>query len=335
MKVYIRHSFLSIVMVGAFFFNLVWGSVHISLEELFSTFFGSFTNPTIKYIIFQFRLPKSITALLTGASLSVCGLLMQTLFRNPLAGPYVLGLSSGSSLMVAIVIMGSHLLPLTYIRFIQSTWGISFASFVGSSLILLLVSFLNHRYRDSTVILISGMLFSAFAGAMVSILSYNTSAELLQRYSLWSMGSMTGVSWGEIRIYFLVILTGFCFCLFLLKPLNALLLGKEYAQSLGVDYVRTRWILILVTSLLSGAVTSFVGPVAFVGLAVPHMVRIWYGSVLHSTLLIGCILMGGALMLVCDFLSSGLGELLPINAVTSLVGAPILLYLILKKKTSA
>jgi iron complex transport system permease protein len=272
-------------------------------------------------------------AILAGIGLSISGLLMQTLFKNPLAGPYVLGLSSGSSLGVAFVILGAGLLPSFLSNFLLSSYGIILASCIGSFLILLLVLLVSHRLRDTMTILIVGLMFSSFTSAIVSVLTYFSSAEQLQKFTFWSLGSIGNISWQNIGILTFAIAIGLFISLLSIKSLDALLLGENYAKSLGLKIKKSRRMIILSTSILAGSITAFAGPIAFVGLAVPHLSKLLFQTSNHRILILSTILIGAIIMLFCDMVSQmpGFDFTLPINAITSIVGAPVVIWLLIRK----
>jgi iron complex transport system permease protein len=280
-------------------------------------------------------LPKAIVAILVGMGLSISGLLMQTLFRNPLAGPYVLGLSSGSSLGVAMVILGAGMVPTFAAEFLLSSYGIILASCLGSFFVLIMVLIVSRKLRDTMTILIVGMMFSSFTSAIVGVLTYFTSAEQLQKYTFWSMGSIGNVSWQNILILAIAVIIGLLLSLVSLKPLDALLLGENYARSLGLNISKTRYIIIIATSILAGSITAFAGPIAFIGLAVPHLAKLLFQTSNHKILFWSTLLIGAIIMLFCDMVSQlpGFDFTLPINAITSIIGAPIVIWLLVRKKS--
>jgi iron complex transport system permease protein len=298
-------------------------------------FGGQAEKETWEYIIVNFRLPKAITAILVGMGLSVSGLLMQTFFRNPMAGPYVLGLSSGSSLGVAFVLLGAGFLPKLFSQFLLSSYGIILASCLGSLFVLLMILVVSQRLRDTMSILIIGLMFSSFTGAIVSVLSYFSTAEQLQKYTFWSMGSIGNLSWESILLLAISVAVGLLLSLLTLKPLDALLLGENYAKSMGLDLKKARYIIILATSILAGGITAFAGPIAFVGLAVPHLSKLLFQTSNHRILFVSTLLIGAIIMLFCDTISQmpGFDFTLPINAITSIVGAPVVVWLIVRKKS--
>ncbi len=316
--------------------NISSGSVAIPIKEVFkSVLGGNASKETWDYIILNYRLPKAITAVLVGMGLSISGLLMQTLFRNPLAGPYVLGLSSGSSLGVAIVTLGAGLLPPFIASILLSSYGIILASCLGSFLVLIAVLVVSQHLRDTMAILIIGLMFASFTSAIVGVLSYFSTAEQLQKFTFWSLGSIGNLSWSSIIILGLAVLVGLILSIISIKPLNSLLLGENYAQSMGMNFKKTRLIIIFATSLLAGSITAFAGPIAFIGLAVPHVAKLAFKTSNHHTLFWSTLLFGAIIMLICDTVSQlpGTDLVLPINAITSIIGAPIVIWLLIRKKS--
>ena len=332
----ILFSILLIALLATLLLNIALGQVAIPFKEVVKSLLGSSASKdTWQYIIINFRLPKAITAVLVGIGLSISGLLMQTLFRNPLAGPYVLGLSSGSSLGVAFVILGSGLLPVFLSEFLLSSYGIILASCMGSFLVLLLVLLVSNQLRDTTTILIVGLMFSSFTSAIVSILTYFSSAEQLQKFTFWSLGSIGNLSWTNILILVICVFSGLLISLISIKALDGLLLGENYAKSLGVNINKSRRLIVLATSILAGSITAFAGPIAFIGLAVPHLSKLIFQTSDHKILFWSTILIGAIIMLFCDMVSQmpGCDFTLPINAITSIIGAPIVIWLIVRKRS--
>lgn len=329
-------SSLLLLLLLTLLCNISLGQVAIPVKEIFKSLFGgNASKNTWEYIIINFRLPKAIVAILVGMGLSISGLLMQTLFRNPLAGPYVLGLSSGSSLGVAMVILGAGMVPAFAAEFLLSSYGIILASCLGSFLVLIMVLIVSRKLRDTMTILIVGMMFSSFTSAIVGVLTYFTSAEQLQKYTFWSMGSIGNVSWQNILILTIAVILGLLLSLVSLKPLDALLLGENYARSMGLNISKTRYIIIIATSILAGSITAFAGPIAFIGLAVPHLAKLLFQTSNHKILFWSTLLIGAIIMLFCDMVSQlpGFDFTLPINAITSIIGAPIVIWLLVRKKS--
>jgi iron complex transport system permease protein len=321
---------LSVSLVAMFLLNLSLGSVSIPTEAIIDSVFGNEMKASWEIILWNFRFPKALTAIFVGMGLSISGLMMQTLFRNPLAGPFVLGLSSGSSLGVAMVIMGSSLLPSIFI----SNYAIVLASSLGSFLVLLAVLVVSQKLRDTMAILIVGLMFGSFTSAIVSVLSYFSTAQELQKFMFWSMGSLANLSWTAIGILSFCVILGLVVSFFTIKPLDAMLLGENYAKSLGLNFNRTRILIIFATSILAGSITAFAGPIAFVGLAVPHLAKLLFQTSNHFILFWGTVLIGAILLLICDSIAQlpGSDYTLPINAITSLVGAPVVIWLLVRKR---
>jgi iron complex transport system permease protein len=326
---------LTIGVICLFIINISLGSVSIPLKEVFSSLIGGTSSKeTWQYIIVNYRLPKAIAAVLVGMGLSISGLLMQTLFRNPLAGPYVLGLSSGGSLGVAMVILGAAFLPESLASLLLSSYGVVLASSLGSFLVLMAVLVVSYRLRDTMAILIVGLMFGSLTSAIVGTLSYFSTAKQLQKFTFWSLGNLGNLSWTSILILFICVLAGLLLSLLSIKPLNALLLGENYARSLGLNYKKSRLIIIFATSILAGSITAFAGPIAFIGLAVPHISKLVFQTSNHVVLFWSTLLFGASIMLICDSISQVPGGdiTLPINAVTSIFGAPIVIWLLIRKK---
>ncbi len=325
--------FLAVILTALF--NISLGSVNIPLADVTSSLLGlNVEKDTWRYIILNYRLPKAITAIITGSGLAVSGLLMQTLFRNPLAGPYVLGLSSGASLGVALVFMGASVFGASFAAILLSEWSLVIASSLGSLLVLFAVILASVRLRDTMAILIIGLMFASLTAAIVSVLAYFSPASQLQQYVFWSYGSLGNLSWDEVIILGLFWIIGILISIGSIKNLNSLLLGEQYARSLGTNIRRNRLMIIIATSLLAGSITAFAGPIAFVGLAVPHLVRQIIPSANHVTLVPSVIFGGAILMLICDIIAQLPGSefSLPINAITSLIGAPVVIWLLVRKR---
>nr|WP_317167933.1 iron ABC transporter permease [Flavobacterium jejuense] len=326
---------LLILLVFLMLLNISLGSIKIPFKEVINCLLGNDASKSSwEYIILNFRLPKAITAILVGIALSISGLLMQTLFRNPLAGPYVLGLSSGASLGVAIVVLGAGILPLSISRVFTSSYGLVLASGIGSSLVLLAVLFVSQRLKDTMSILIVGLMFGSLTSAIVSVLSYFTTAEQLQKYTFWQMGSLGNLSWHDVSFLSIITFIGISLSFLVIKPLDALLLGEKYANSLGVNFKKTRYIILFATSILTGSITAFVGPIAFIGLAVPHIAKLLFQTSNHFILFWSTSLLGAIILLFCDIVAQFPGNdiTLPINAITSIIGAPIVVWLLVRKR---
>ncbi|HET7360499.1 MAG TPA: iron ABC transporter permease [Salinimicrobium sp.] len=327
--------FLALAVILTWLLNIGLGPVNIPIEDIFGAIFnGEVSKESWRYIILEYRIPKAMTAVLAGSGLAVSGMLMQTMFRNPLAGPYVLGLSSGASLGVALVIMGASIFGGLASALFLSDWGLVIASSLGSLLVLLAVMATALKLKDTMAILIIGLMFASLTSAVVSVLSYFSPAAQLQQYVFWSFGSLGNLSWEEIGVLSLFWSMGIVIAVFCIKNLNSLLLGENYAKSMGVNINRNRTLLIISTSFLAGSITAFTGPIAFVGLAVPHLVRQIIPTNNHRILLPAVILGGALLMLLCDIVAEmpGAGYTLPINAITSIIGAPVVIWLLVRKR---
>lgn len=315
--------------------NLYLGSVAIPLKDVFLSLLGQDpAKESWKFIVTQHRLPKALTAIIVGGGLSVSGLLMQTLFRNPLAGPFVLGISSGASLGVAIVILGASSLGFLLSSATLNSWTLVIAAALGSFLVLIAVLVVSIRIKDTMAILIIGLMFGSITAAVVSVLSYFSKAEELQRYIFWSFGSLGNQSWTSVGILALCFFIGTGLSIYAIKTLNGLLLGENYAKSVGIHIKKNTLIIIIATSLLAGSITAFAGPIAFIGLAVPHLTRLLFKTSNHSVLVPAVILSGALLLLICDSIAQvPFSEYeLPINAITSLVGAPVVIWLLVRKR---
>jgi len=325
---------LSVVLIFCFFTNISLGSVSIPLKTVFNSFFGNVENTSWEYIILQYRLPKAFTAILVGSGLGISGLLMQTLFRNPLAGPFVLGITSGASLGVALIIMGSSVIGGAFAVFLMSKWSLVIAASLGSFLVLLVVLIVSSRVRDTMAILIIGLMFGSITAAVVSVLSYFTSPEQLQQYIFWGFGSLGNLSWEELVVFLIIYCLGILISIASIKSLNTLLLGQSYAKSLGLNIKRSRFLIIIATSLLAGTITAFTGPIAFIGLAIPHITRQVFNTANHRILLPAVFLFGAIIMLICDSVAQlpNTDYTLPINAITSLIGAPVVIWLLVRKR---
>ena len=316
------------LLIILFFMDVSIGSVSISIKDFFSNIFSD-NNSTVHTILWQFRLPKAITCVLAGASLACSGLLMQTLFRNPLAGPDVLGLSSGASLAVGmLVLLGRGF------NFSANEWSLALAAGSGGVLVLLLMLAISQSVRDNASLLIIGLMLAASTSSIMSVMQFVSKAEDLQFYFLWTMGSVGNTGWQEIGVLAFILLIGVAISFLLLKPLNSWLLGENYARSLGVNVNRSRLWIVIATGLMTGAITAFCGPIAFVGLAVPHLARLIMQTTNHKILLPAVICGGAILLLFCDFISQWMSDTqaLPLNALTSLIGAPVVIWQVMKFK---
>ena len=327
-------SLYVLLLLGAILFvmNLVMGSVHIPAADVFSIIMGDETvKPSWRFIVLESRLPQAITAMFCGGALAVCGLLLQTAFRNPLAGPGIFGISSGAGLGVALIMLmlGGSL----SIGSVSMTGFVAVlaAAFLGAMSVMGLIFFFSTLVRSHVMLLIIGIMIGYISNSAISLLNFFATDEGVKSYMVWGMGSFGNVSMSLMPVFVIVTLLGFAGTLLLIKPLNALLLGDRYAENLGVNIQRTRNWLLFVTGLLTAVTTTFCGPVAFIGLAVPHMVRLVFFTSNHRILLPATILMGAVVALLCNFICFLPGEagVIPLNAVTPLIGAPVIIYVIL------
>ncbi len=321
---------LALSLCMAFLADIAIGSVNLPLSEVWSTLTGKSDNLIYQEIILNHRLPKALTAILVGGALSIAGVLMQTLFQNPLAGPDVLGVTSGSSLGVALLTLGTSLLPTWFF----GGWGQTIAAIAGAIVVLLLVIIVSVKIPQTVSLLIIGMMFGNFAGAIVSILQNMSNPDTLKLFVTWTFGSLSAVGWQQMMVMAPVIGLGILSAFLMQKPLNVLLLGKNYAGGLGVSVTRLRFWIIVATALLAGTSTAFTGPIGFIGITMPHVARGLFRTPNHRIILPASILCGAVVMLCCDLISQlpGFHGTLPINAVTALFGAPIIVWIILKNK---
>jgi len=323
------------LLAGLFVIDISLGSVDIPLRSVFSSIWeGVADKQSWNYIILHYRLPKAITAVLAGSGLALSGLLMQTLFRNPLAGPYVLGISSGASLGVALLLLGSSFLGGAMTLLSQSHVLVSVAASAGAFLVLFAVMIVSRQVKNTMSILIIGLMFSSLTSAIISVLAYFSSAENLQQYLFWGFGSLGDITWSELTVFSVVYLLGILAILPAIKPLNSLLLGENYARSIGMDYQRTKNYILLSTSLLTGVITAFTGPIAFIGLAAPHLTKLVMNTSDHRVILPAAAMFGAAIMLASDTVAQlpHSAYTLPINAITTIFGAPIVIWLLMRKK---
>lgn len=318
---------LGCLTVMLFLLDLTVGAVSIPLRQVWGALSGGGWPPSVAKIVINIRLVKALVALLAGAALSVSGLQMQTLFRNPLAGPYVLGISSGASLGVAIFILGAPLLGITATL---SSLGVAGAAWIGSAAVLAAIAIAGHRIKDIMVILILGMMFSSGIGAVVQILQYLSNEESLKTFVIWTMGSLGDVTGAQLRILIPSVVAGLLLAVAATKPLNLLLFGEEYATTMGLNLRRSRTLLFVSTTLLAGTVTAFCGPIGFIGLAMPHVSRMLFNNSDHRVLVPATILSGAAVLLLCDLISKAFT--LPINAITALLGIPVVVWVVLRQR---
>lgn len=324
---------LILILIALAFASLLSGSADISFSDFKNFIIG---NPKLsqsaKLILQEFRIPKLLTAVLAGAGLSVAGLQMQSIFRNPLAGPYILGISSGAGLGVALAVLGTGLFGISVNLY--GTWTYVIAAWIGAALIMLLVFAVSIRVNDVMTVLILGILFSGAVAALINILQYFGAAENLKSFVVWSMGSVSGLSFEHLYVMGFTVILGFIPAIFSLKIMDILLLGEHYAQSSGQSLVRARLIIFLSTSLLAGTITAFCGPIGFIGIVVPHLARMLFRTSRHAILLPASAIIGANILIAADILSRlpGVDTVLPLNSVTALIGIPIVVYILLKNR---
>jgi iron complex transport system permease protein len=326
-------SGLILLIIIFLLLDIFLGSVSISASDVLKAIFNH-TGKSFETIIMKFRLPKAVTALTVGVALSLSGLQMQTVFRNPMAGPYVLGISSGASLGVAFVILGfsSNITPDSLHGL--GNWILVAASWAGAGAVMLLIMVISSKVKDIMTILILGIMLSSGISAIVTIMQYFSNETMLKAYVIWTMGSLGNLTGSQIEVLLISVSFGVILSLFSSKMLNALLLGENYAGSIGLNVRFARAVIFICTSILAGSVTAFCGPIGFIGIAVPHIVRILFKTSDHKILIPGTILMGGTVMLISDIISQmpGSESVLPVNAVTSLIGIPVVIWVILRNR---
>lgn len=325
---------LALLLVLLFVASLLLGSVSLQVKEVLDVLFGQEADPQTRILVTHFRLPKAITALIVGAALSASGLQMQTLFRNPLAGPYVLGISSGASLGVSLFLLGAPLLGVSVASETLRNIGVVGSAWVGAALILAVIMAVSVRLKDIMAILILGMMFGSAASAIVQILQYLSPDSALKSFVVWTMGSLSGVSLQQLGIMSGIVVAGLALSIYLIKPLNLLLLGENYARTMGLNIRWIRFLLFTSTTLLAGTVTAFCGPIGFIGIAVPHVARMLTGNADHRILMPASMLMGSVTMLLCDIIAQLPGHemVLPVNTITALLGIPIIVLVIVRNR---
>lgn len=325
---------LSLLLVILFVASLLLGSVSLQVKEVLGVILGQEADPQTRILVTHFRLPKAITALVVGAALSASGLQMQTLFRNPLAGPYVLGISSGASLGVSLFLLGAPLLGVSVASETLRNIGVVGSAWIGAALILAVIMAVSVRLKDIMAILILGMMFGSAASAIVQILQYLSSDSALKSFVVWTMGSLSGVSLQQLGLMSGIVVAGLALSIYLIKPLNLLLLGENYARTMGLNIRWIRFLLFASTTLLAGTVTAFCGPIGFIGIAVPHVARMLTGNADHRVLMPASMLMGSVTMLLCDIIAQLPGHemVLPVNTITALLGIPIIVLVIVRNR---
>ena len=323
---------LAVVCVVLAVGDLLIGTTNISFGDVWSVLCGTAEDDGLRTIVMRMRLPKIIVATAAGMALSASGLQMQTLFRNPLAGPYVLGVNAGASLGVALFTLATPMLGIAAMPWLVS-FGVTGMAWIGSATILLLVMSLSRKIRNINTILIVGMMLSSAISALVGILQYMGTDESLKAFVVWTMGSVSTVTIEQLRVLVPVVVVGLVLAIAVVKPLNMLLLGESYARTMGLNVTRSRALIFLSTTLLAGTVTAFCGPIGFIGLAMPHLARITFRTADHKVLMPAAILWGGVSMLVCTIacdIVARSGVMLPVNTITSLLGIPVIIYVVLR-----
>jgi iron complex transport system permease protein len=317
---------LFVVFLLLFVMDLAWGNSKISFVQIIRILFGNREDLITSEIILNFRLPKAITAILAGSALSVSGLMMQTFFRNPLADPYVLGVSSGASLGVAIVMMATGFL------LGSSSWIVVLAAIIGAVLVMMLIVGVSFKVQNAVSLLIVGLMLGTIVASIVGVLQYFSNPDAIKLFVMWNLGSLSAVSWQHLSVLAPLIFVALIGAFFLHHRLDGMLLGENYARSLGISIVQSRFLIIIVTSVLAGSITAFAGPIGFVGIAIPHIARGLFRTASHKILIPGSFLLGSMLLLLCDIVSQLPTYTLPINTISSLFGAPIIIWIILKKR---
>ena len=325
----ILFTILAVLIFLLFVVDMMVGSVGISVRDVVAALMGGECDPMTRKIVVDIRLMKAVVAILAGAALSVSGLQMQTLFRNPLAGPYVLGVSSGASFGVALFILGAPLLGLGGSH-ILSSFGVAGAAWLGSAAVLAVVGVVSSRIKDVMVILILGMMIGSGVSAVVQILQYLSHEEALKSFVVWTMGSLGDVTFEQLWLIVAAVAVGLTLAVAVMKPMNMLLLGEAYARTMGLNVKRTRMLILLSTTLLAGTVTAFCGPVGFIGLAMPHVARAMFAQADHRVLMPAAAMIGAVSLLMCDIVSKMLT--LPLNSVTALLGIPIVVWIVVRNK---
>lgn len=317
---------LFVVFLLLFVMDLAWGNSKISFVQIIRILFGNREDLITSEIILNFRLPKAITAILAGSALSVSGLMMQTFFRNPLADPYVLGVSSGASLGVAIVMMATGFL------LGSSSWIVVLAAIIGAVLVMMLIVGVSFKVQNAVSLLIVGLMLGTIVASIVGVLQYFSNPDAIKLFVMWNLGSLSAVSWQHLSVLAPLIFVALIGAFFLHHRLDGVLLGENYARSLGISIVQSRFLIIVVTSILAGSITAFAGPIGFVGIAIPHIARGLFRTASHKILIPASFLLGSMLLLLCDIVSQLPTYTLPINTISSLFGAPIIIWIILKKR---
>jgi len=324
-------SILIILLIVVFFLDIFFGSVTLKASDVLQSLTHQ-SHSDVETIVMKFRLPKALTALFVGIALSLSGLQMQTIFRNPMAGPYVLGVSSGASFGVAIVILGFSAGITTGNLNSLGNWALVFSAWIGAGAVMVLIMLISSRVHDIFVILVIGLMLSGGISALVSIMQYFSNETMLKSYVIWTMGSLGNLTGSQLNVLIISVTAGMILSLASVKMLNALLLGENYAMSIGLNIKFSRSLIFACTCILAGSVTAFCGPIGFIGIAVPHIARNVFRTSDHFILVPGSMLTGGILMIASDLLSQlpGTGATLPVNSITSLIGIPVVIWVILR-----
>ena len=334
-KSYFRiYAAIAVSLVVLIIMNLILGSVIIPVRELFASITNNSSISYVNDILWNFRIPKVITALLAGVALSVCGLQMQTLFRNPLADPFILGISSGAGLGVALFVMGSSAFGISMAGSIFFNLGIAAAAWAGAAGVTLLILLVSHRLKENSSLLIFGIMIGSITSAIITLIQYFSSSSELKAFVTWTMGSFSGLTNAQIWIMSMLVIPGIVLSIYNIKELNILLQGEAYAKSLGLNLERTRRRILIATTLLAGSITAFCGPIGFIGIAVPHIARLLFRNADHKVLVPATALTGAAIMVFTDMVAQlpGQSGVIPINTVSALIGVPVILYLIMKSR---
>ncbi|GAB1373465.1 iron ABC transporter permease [Bacteroidales bacterium] len=334
-KSYFRiYAAIAVSLVVLIIMNLILGSVIIPVRELFASITNNSSISYVNDILWNFRIPKVITALLAGVALSVCGLQMQTLFRNPLADPFILGISSGAGLGVALFVMGSSAFGISMAGSIFFNLGIAAAAWAGAAGVTLLILLVSHRLKENSSLLIFGIMIGSITSAIITLIQYFSSSSELKAFVTWTMGSFSGLTNAQIWIMSMLVVPGIVLSIYNIKELNILLQGEAYAKSLGLNLERTRRRILIATTLLAGSITAFCGPIGFIGIAVPHIARLLFRNADHKVLVPATALTGAAIMVFTDMVAQlpGQSGVIPINTVSALIGVPVILYLIMKSR---
>lgn len=330
-RVALIFSILIVLLIVFFILDVFLGSVNLKISEVFQALIGH-SGSDVETIVMKFRLPKALTAMFVGIALSLSGLQMQTLFRNPMAGPYVLGVSSGASLGVAIVILGFSAGITTGNLHGLGNWALVFSAWIGAGAVMILIMLISSRVQDIFVILVIGLMLSGGISAVVSIMQYFSNETMLKSYVIWTMGSLGNLTGSQLNVLMISVTAGIILSLASVKMLNAFLLGENYAMSIGLNIRFSRSLIFACTCILAGSVTAFCGPIGFIGIAVPHIARNIFRTSDHFILVPGSMLCGGIIMMASDLISQmpGTGTMLPVNSITSLIGIPVVIWVILR-----